>query len=100
MKRIPKSFQIMGHDVCVRNSDTLLAENEAWGRTHFHQGVIELQTPFKSLNVSHAHKMATFWHEYFHMALYLTGHTELALTEPLVDQLGNAMHQFHETKKF
>jgi len=100
MKKIPKSYAILGHDICVQTNDTLLSENEAWGRANFHTGIIELQTPFKSLNVSEAHKMSTFWHEYYHMALYHLGHTELALTEHLVDQLGNAMHQFHQTKQF
>ena len=65
----------------------------------FHEHTIYLQAPIKGLKVSQSHMMAVFWHEYFHMALYLMGHTELALDEAFVDQLGNAVHQLLKTKQ-
>lgn len=99
MRSIPTSFEIMGHEITVAYRDDLLSEDGAWGLCHFHKHLIELQTPHKELNVTKSHQLAVFWHEYFHMALYCMGHTEMALDEALVDQLGNSLHQFHKTKK-
>ena len=98
MRKIPTSFQVMGHTINVEFRDDLLDEYEAWGLCLFHEHKIYLQTPLKELKISQSHLMSTFWHEYFHMALYCMGHTEMAMDEALVDQLGQAVHQFHKSK--
>ncbi|MEM7200265.1 MAG: hypothetical protein AAF628_08380 [Planctomycetota bacterium] len=100
MRSVPKSFELLGHEITVEFRDDLLAEKEAWGMCHFQSGLIELQAPLRELRVTKAHVLATFWHEFFHMALYLLGRTDMALDEELVDQLGQAMLQFHKTKQF
>lgn len=98
MRTIPARFNILGHEITVKWRDDLLSEHEAWGLCEFHEHTIYMQRPPKGLNVSKSHLLGVFWHEYFHMALYCLGHTELCMDEELVDQLGNAVHQFMKTK--
>ena len=98
MRTIPARFTLMGHEITVEWSDDLLERRNAWGECVFHEHTIYLQKPRKDLKVTQSHLMGVFWHEYFHMALYCLGHTELCMNEELVDQLGNSIHQFMKTK--
>jgi hypothetical protein len=98
MRTVPKRFEILGHEISVEWSDTLYEDEDAWGLCIFHEHRIILQAPTDDLKITKSHLLSTFWHEYYHMALYCTGYTELALNEELVDSLGGAAHQFHKTK--
>ena len=100
MKKIPKSFEILGHHIDVELRDDLLAESDAWGVCHFHQHKIELQSPVKGLNLAPSHYLATFWYEATHMFLYTLGHMEMAQDEAMVDQIAQAIHQVMKSAKY
>lgn len=98
MRTIPARFQCMGHEIKVRWRDNLLEEENAWGMCIFHEHIIELQRPRRDLRVTKSHVLVTYLHEYFHMALYCLGRTEMAMDEELVDQLAQVTHQMMMTK--
>ncbi len=100
MRYIPTRFNLMGHEITVELRDDLVSEHNAYGMCHYHEHRIELQIPTEDCKISKSHLMQTFWHEFFHMALYTLGHGELADDEALVDQLGNAVHQMLKTKTY
>lgn len=99
MRSIPRSFKLMGHEITVVLVDDLYERHQAYGMCLYHEHVIELQVPTEDLKITNSHLLQTFWHEFFHMALYALGHTEMAQDEALVDQLGSAVHQMLKTKK-
>ena len=99
MRSIPRSFKILGHTITVELVDDLVEKHKAYGLCLYHEHRILLQVPTEDLKITPSHLLQTFWHEYFHMALYSLGHQTLADDEALVDQLGQVVHQALKTKK-
>ncbi len=95
MKRIPSGFQLGPHWIVVRvvsaeeMADVSAAsgyKNPPWGLCDYSNYTIYVQ------KVSKTHpkvqQMQTWWHEYFHMLIYVAGRPRLARDETLVDTLG------------
>jgi hypothetical protein len=99
MRSIPRSFKLMGHDIVVEMRDDLIETCGAYGVCHYHEHRIELQAPNEEFKITHSHLMHTFFHEFFHMALYCLGHIEMSQDEALVDQLGQVVQQLLKTKR-
>lgn len=106
MKRIPSSFDMGPLKVHVK----ILTDHEmdALGKREG-LGTIDGLCDFKrqtiyirrvSKNMSKAHQMHVWWHEYFHMLLYSTGRERLARDERLVDACGALQLQAMNTAEF
>ena len=101
MKRIPKSFQLGGHNFAVRYVDEegMLAKSNgvpAYGLFVPDELTIYLLQGSRKLKKSVV--IQTFWHEFFHAMFWVANHQWL--NEKLVDQCGHLVHQFFATAEF
>lgn len=61
------------------------------------QLTIYLQKPSRQLKKSVV--LQTFWHEFSHAMLWVMNHKDWS-REPVIDQMGHMLHQFHSTKEY
>lgn len=93
MKRIPAGFQLGPHSIAVKvvSAEEMAGVAEGykdppWGLCDYENFTIYVQKVSKTH--PRVQQMQTFWHEYFHMLLYVSGRPRLARDETLVDTLG------------
>lgn len=111
MKRIPKGFQMGPHRVTV----TLVSEAEMRAAFEATNGPLGRRPVPAGLTVFEEYKiyvlkvhkgfpkgaqMQTFWHEYFHMLLWVVGRERLSRDETLVDTCGSMQLQAFQTAEF
>lgn len=100
MKRIPASFQLGGHTFIVKT----VSEEEMFARSGkpayglFVPDELAIYVLPASRKLKKSVILQTFWHEFFHAALWIANHRWT--DEKLVDQCGHLLHQFFATAKF
>lgn len=98
MKRIPKAFTIGSHRFTVEyKTPRQLAEfagAEAYGVFVPDRLALYLEKPSRRLKRSVV--VQTFWHEFSHALLWVLSHKDYN-NEKVVDALGHALKQFHDT---
>jgi hypothetical protein len=95
VRRIPKSFELLGHTITVKviNKRDWKYDGE-WGWWDPGRNEILLvRQPRTQLRHS-------FWHEAGHAILDLMGHTKLSANEAFVDQLGGLLAQLMDSAEF
>lgn len=101
MKRIPKTFRLGSHkfDVIRLPADELerLAGTPVYALFIPDRLVVYVQTKDKSIKQSVL--IQSFWHEVSHALLWVQSHKDFT-NEKVVDQLGHALKQFHDTVEF
>lgn len=97
MKTIPESFRVLGHEIRVEWCSDLADSTGCVGLCNYAENKIQLQPSTKDFRIAKSNILQTFWHEFFHMALYHLGR-KLCHDEELVDQLGQVVHQFNTTR--
>ncbi len=104
MKRIPKSFQLGGYTVTVRQVDARLLEQLAgepcYGLFLPDELSIYLSKPTRALKASVV--LQTFFHEMFHAFCWAANHMQdnEEAEERLVDQFGHFLHQATTSAKY
>lgn len=102
MKRIPKAFTLGPHRIEVKivSSEEMekVASDAPWGLCDFANCIIYVQKVRKGF--PRKTQIHAFWHEYFHMLLYMVGRERLSRDEVLVDQLGALQMQAFQTAEF
>ena len=98
MLEIPTSFELMGQTIKVVYVDDLVDVYDCYGRALTAKNVLQLQTP--KADISDELLQATFFHEFMHFVLEITGYHELNKDEQLVDLAGHAIFQLMKTSKF
>lgn len=99
MRKIPSSFQLLGHTITVEMREDLQEQADCWGRWTPHKHLIELQVPDKKNGITYSFIVQTFWHEVTHAILDNVGQSELSGDEGLVDLIGQCIYQVLKTKK-
>lgn len=113
MKRIPSGFDLGPHKIKVeivseegmreacRVSSTPLGANEEppYGLCNYRTFTIYVQK-VRGKKIPKALQMHAFWHEYFHMLLYVAGRERLSRDEVLVDNCGGLQLQAFNTAEF
>jgi hypothetical protein len=92
MRRIPKTFKLMGHTINVKVVERKSWKYEdEWGWWDPERNEILLvRQPRSQLRHS-------FWHEATHAILDMVGQSELSADERLVDQIGGLLAQIMDT---
>ena len=94
MRRIPKSFQLMGHTITVQ-----LVDKKDWK----YEDDLAYWDPDKNqisiMRQSRTQLRHTFWHETMHAVLDAMSH-KLARDEQFVDQVGGLLAQIMDTAEF
>ena len=94
MRRIPKSFQLMGHTITVQvidKKDWKIEDASGYFDPDKNQ-ILLLKQPRTQLR-------HTYWHEVTHAILYVMGH-KLYGNESFVDQVGGLLAQIMDTAEF
>lgn len=94
MRRIPKSFQLMGHTINVQvidKKDWKIEDASGYFDPDKNQ-ILLLKQPRTQLR-------HTYWHEVTHAILYVMGH-KLYGNESFVDQVGGLLAQIMDTAEF
>lgn len=103
MKKIPKQFQVGSYTIKVELLTVEAFEKrispDAHGMFDPNTLTIYLCKNPEKLKNSYQQVYQCFWHEYFHAMLYVV-YPKLYANEKLVDAMGHAMAQFHNTAKF
>jgi hypothetical protein len=98
VKRIPKAFTIGSHRFTVEYRSakqmTEIVGFEAYGVFLPDRLKIYLERPSRKLKRSVI--VQTFWHEFAHALLWTLGHKD-TMNEKVVDAMGHALKQFHDT---
>jgi hypothetical protein len=101
MKRIPKSFRMGSHkfDVVRMPSDELnaLAGRDVYALFYPDRLTVYVQKPTRSIKASVL--LQSFWHEVAHAMLWVISHKDWT-NEKVVDLLGHALKQLHDTAEF
>lgn len=92
---IPHEFTLMGQKIRVNFCDNLLDEHECLGRSFLLNNLIELQSPNEEVSESMVY--ATWWHEFFHFAAFLTGYDKLNRNEQFIDLMSGCVVQLLTT---
>lgn len=94
MRQIPRTFQIVGHDIDVVMRDDLMDDCECYGRFIASRNLIELQS-----GQAFSFTLATFWHEVAHAIATHMGMKALNDDEEMIDKIGQGIAQVLKTKK-
>lgn len=98
--KIPKSFQLFGRTIDVKQVDTLFEETGWVGEANYRSQTVRLQKSGKNFNLSEDMIEHTFFHELVHHILHSLGEIELSENERFVDTFGALLHQYHKTSKY
>lgn len=96
--RIPKRFSLFAHEITVEFSDTLMAEQSAYGTANFTRNVITLQNP-KAVGATKEACLQWFYHELSHFILYFLN-SELCTNETHVDNMGQLLAQYDVSRGY
>ena len=94
MRKIPKRFRLLAHEIEVVMRDDLADDCDCDGRFIATKNRIELQTGH-----SFSFTLATFWHEVAHAIATHMGMKELNDNEEQIDKLGQGIAQVLLTKR-
>ena len=97
MRKIPRRFSLMGHDIEVILVPDLVKKQGIYGCWMQTLNIIQLQEP--GGNYSESFMLQTFWHEAVHAALDILGYEKLSMKEDFVDLMGQAIHQILKSKR-
>lgn len=95
MKKLPTTFNLLGHTITVVHRNDLYDDCECYGRWTQQDMKIEIDT-------GHAGKSLqwhSLYHEIMHAVLDLTGYSKESKDETFVDSLGGALAQVAATLK-
>jgi len=95
-RKIPSSFQLLGHTIEVLQEEKLTASDgtECDGLWTHDKLTIQLKADLKP-----SLKVHTFFHEVTHAIFDLCGYEKLSDDEDLVDSLGGALAQIDQTRR-
>ncbi len=93
---IPARFKLFNQTIKVIYKRNLIDTKEAIGICDFNKNTIYLQQSTRQHILTKEQIHQCFFHELFHMVLYLLSYKELSEDEALMDRLGMAMHQIIE----
>lgn len=95
MKRIPKTFKLMGHTISVRlvaKKDWKYKDEWGWWDPAKNE-ILLVKQPRTQLRHS-------FWHEVTHAMLDMVGQIKLSADERFVDQVGGLLAQIMDSAEF
>jgi len=98
--KIPKSFQLYGQTIHVKEYDTLVAESGNVGQARFRENEIALQSIDKGYKADKSQQEQWFMHELVHFVLSGSSQPTLGDNEPFVDTLAHLLHQALSTAKY
>lgn len=97
MKRLPKSFTLLGNTIKVETVANLSTIGDRMGDWKASENKIRIQAP--GHGISDDVIFATFYHELIHAVFDLTGHSKLSEDEELVERIGQALYQAEKTRR-
>ena len=96
---IPKSFQIMGHNIKINLNPSFRLVEGNLGVADYQTCTITLQKDTPEFPISRTALEHTYCHEMVHWILYSMGEEELRENEKFVDLFGGFLHQILNTSK-
>jgi len=101
---IPKSFDLLGHNIKVKVIKKLLDKGVNVGESNDPENTITISNKYKDgdkVKVANDDYIEhTFYHELIHQILTKMGEYKLNNNEKFVDNFAALLHQFEKSKKF
>ncbi len=97
--KIPKSFQVLDHNIKVEFVDELVNQPDDEEAVVLGEALY-LQQKIHILKENPEQHSRTFWHETVHHILHVLGYHELNDSEQLIDQLGRCLNQVYCTMDY
>jgi len=98
--KIPKSFQLYGQTIHVKEYETLVADTRNVGQARYGDNEIALQSIKHGYKADKSQQEQWFLHELIHFIFDGLGRNELGSNEPLVDTFAYLLHQALSTAKY
>lgn len=98
--KIPNRFKLMGQTIDVRYSNTLIFDDESFGKADYNKNEIILQADCPGVPRQQSQIEKTFYHELVHCILFFLNDDEKRKDEKFVDNIAQLLHQAFITMEF
>ena len=97
--KIPKKFQLVGHEIKVEFVDDLYSRSGVVGQARYNENTILIQASIQGHERVISDMEQTFWHEAVHYILVTMGH-KMNEDDSIVDLFASLLHQIIKTSEY
>ncbi len=98
--KIPKKFQLVGHEIKVEFVDDLYSRRGVVGQARYNENTLLIQSSIPGHVRGISDLEQTYWHEAVHYILVTMGQDKINANDAFVDLFASLLHQILKTSEY